>query len=166
MYRAYRHMGMYWGHTVVWGMYRAHTDVRGCADIWGHTDVLGCTDVWGSVQKYGAYRHMGHVMGAYRCMGMYRCMGPHRHMEDVWGIQMYKGAYRCIGAYRCMGGCTEVRGSYRCIGVQMWGPYRYPRHRDNWTYPHHACQLHLGIIFLIKFKFVPYRYILVTHQLA
>ena len=28
MYRAYRHMGMYWGHTDVWGMYRAHTDVQ------------------------------------------------------------------------------------------------------------------------------------------
>ena len=48
--------------------------------------------------------------------------------------------------------------------VQMWGSYRHPP--DSPDIPPYAYQLHLGTIFLIKFKFVPYRHILLVHQLS
>ena len=125
---------------------------RGCIDVQGHTDVWGCTDVW------EMYRSTG------------RCMGPYRHMGDVWGlhaggVQMYMGDVVVWGVqmYRRY---TEVWKPYRymrCIDV---GSYRHPQTYRQLEIPPHPFQLHLGTIFLIKFKFVAYRHILLAYQLA
>ena len=79
MYRAYRHMRVYWRHTGACGTY------RGCTDVWGAYRCMGVYKFMGSIQMYRAYRNMGDVLGAFRCMGTYRaCTGYE-------GIQMYRG---------------------------------------------------------------------------
>ena len=103
--------------------------------------------MYGDVKLYGCtvcrcmgqYRHMGGCMGAYKHTGAIQISG---------GVQVYGGMYRCMGLYRC--------GSHIDI----------PRHTDSQTYPPHTCQLYLGPGFLIKFRFVPNRHILLAHQLA
>ena len=134
---------------------------------------IGGMEIYGHVLMNGAYR----CIGVYRCREVYRCMGECR---DVWHIQTYggcTGAYRCMDAYRCMwvyrcmggiqtyGGCMET---YRGMeDIQIYGDHTdTPRHPDSLIYPPHSCQLHLGTIFLTKFKLVPYRHILLAHQLA
>ena len=99
----------------------------------------------GAIQTYGANRN---IQGAYRCMG---------------GLQMY-GPYRHMGVYKHTGG-IQIHGLYRLGGVQMLGSYRHPPNTQI-DIPPHACQLHLGTIFLMKFKFVPSRHILRAYQLA
>ena len=56
------------------------------------------TDVWGSVQMYKAYRHIGDVLGAYRCKG------------HTGGVMMYRG-YTYICGHTNVWGCTDVWGS-------------------------------------------------------
>ena len=68
---------------------------------------------------------------------------------------------RCMGAiqkyweYTDIWGCTDM--GCHTDGSQT---YRQP------DIPPHVCQLHLGTIFLIKFKFIPYWHILLAYQLA
>ena len=84
-------------------------------------------------------------MWAYNHTGavqMYGNVQKYREHTDVWEM------YTCMGMYRC-GGHTDIPKTYRQPDI-----------------PPHPCQLHLGTIFLIKFKFVPYRHILLAHQLA
>ena len=127
MYRAYIHRGNVLGayrctngHTDVWGehMYGGVYRCNGHTDIWGmyleYTDVLGMywghIDVQIAIEMYGAYRHMGDVLGEYRCRG-----NVQGH-TDVWrDIQMY-------------GWCTDVRA---CTDV---GVIQTPsRHTDSQT---------------------------------
>ena len=126
--------------------------------------------MYGGVQMYGgvhmcrAYRHMGDVQGH----------------TDVWGVQMYGGVYRCIedidivedvwghtsiqGGIEMYGEHTDVWGMYKCMGVFRCGGHTdTPQTHAQPNIPPHACQLHLGTIFLIKFKVVPYRHILLAH---
>ena len=73
-------------------------------------------------------------------------------MEDVWDVQS-TGGVKMDGVYRYMG-CIDV-------GVlQTFKDLQTARHTS------HVCQLHLGTIFLIKFKLVSYRHILLAHQFA
>ena len=121
-----------------------------CIDVWDIQKYGGCT---GGIQMYG-----GHT-GVYRCTGSIQIYGGvHKYGEhtDVWGCK--DGMYRCTGGIQMYGG-VQMNG-----GVQMW-PLP-PKHTDSQMYPPHSFKLHLGTIFLIKFKFVPYRHTLLAYQLA
>ena len=62
---------------------------------------------------YRAYRHMGDVLGAYRCMGIQGGVQMYRGHTDVWGsVQMYR-----IYRWGCMGVQTN-RGHTDVWGVQ------------------------------------------------
>ena len=157
-------MGVYrcMGYVQMYGMYRC---------IWA---ILTYGRCMGSIQI-----DRGHTdVGEYNCMGL--CTGVWEAYKCMGNVQMYE-VYRCIWAMqtygRCMGSiqtnrghtdvwehtdvlgvCTRVWGAYRCMGdVQMWGHTDIPKHTDSQTYLPHACQLQLGALFPINFKFVPYR---------
>ena len=62
---------------------------------------------------------------------------------------------------------TDVQGMNICMKVYRCGGYTdNPIHTDGETYHPHAYQLHLGSIFLIKFKFVLHRHIRLAYHLA
>ena len=73
-------------------------------------------------------------------MGMYRCMGQ-GHTDiwgDVWGLQMY-------GKHTDVLDDVQMYGVHRCVGhTDTPQTYRQP------DISQHACQLHLGTIFLIN----------------
>ena len=110
------------------------------------------------------------IQGVYRCMGAQRCTGAYRCMKGYTGdIWMYGGIQWGTDVW----GITQVWTDYRCMenvqmygGVQMWGHLDPPKHTNSETYHQHACQLHLGTIFHLKFKFNPYRHMLLAYQLA
>ena len=114
-----------------------------------------------------------YILYMYRCMGVYRCIGE---STNVWHIWPYIGMYWehtdilgdiQIRGYRCMGECTDVWGHRYMGDVQMCeGSYRHPQTYRLPDISPHACQPQVGTIFLIKFKFVPYRHILLARQLS
>ena len=117
-------------------------------------------------------------------LGAYRCMGEIQGCTDVRGIKMYRGHTDVWRVYRCKGhtyiwGCTGgIHGVYICMGdVQKYGQHtdvwgctnagviQPTRHTDSKTYPHMPAN-YIYTIFLITFKFNPYRHILLAYHLA
>ena len=150
-------------HTVTWWMYwgiQMYGDILEVYRCMGTYRLWRCTDVWGMYICMGPYRNMGDVWGTYNHTGVHRCMGG---CTNVWGAYRHMGGY---GVYKCTGGIQMYGGCPDVWGVQMWGSYRHSQIYRQPDIPPHACQLHLGIKFLIKFRFVPYGHILLAHQLA
>ena len=155
--------------------------------------MYGGVQMYGGVYQCTGHRHMRWCTGAYRCMGTYRRYTDVWHCTDVQGayrcissVQMYEGVFRCtgqtdggcMGAYKSPGGVqmyggiqmyrghTDVWGMYRSIGsIQIYGGCTPPNIH---TARHSPTCLQTTPRYYIsyKFKFVPYRHILLAYWLA
>ena len=106
--------------------------------IGGHTDISG--DVLGNTDVWRVYTCIGHTY-------IWGCTG------GIHGVHIYMGMYRSMGSIQMYG------------DVQMLGSFNPPKHTDSKTYPHMPAN-YIYTIFLITFKFNPYRHILLAYQLV
>ena len=151
----------------------------GCIEVWGKYRCMGkCTDIWVYADIMGMYKGHTNIQGVYRCMGAYKCMGDVQiygeYLDvlglawDTWevykhtgGIQMYWVCTGLWGAYRCIEKCTDVWG---CTDVRII--QTAPRHTDSQTYTPTCLPAMPGYYISYKFRFVPYRHILLAHHLV